>query len=81
MVASLSFFLSSLLMVRLQPQAQGNLIPTHVSSIQLLAVSIHIYQSEMIWGQSYISHLCNLCTCNLRVAWSICKLQVLGAHT
>jgi hypothetical protein len=33
----------------------GNLNPTYVSSVQLLAVGIFIYQSKITWGQSHRS--------------------------
>jgi hypothetical protein len=41
------------------PQSLRTLNPTIVSSAQLLAVGIFIYQLEIIWGQDYIVSLGN----------------------
>ena len=43
------------------PQSLWNLNPTYVSSVQLLAVSIFIYQSEITWGQGHIASLTSMC--------------------
>jgi hypothetical protein len=44
------FFLFPHLLFMVLLQTQGNLNPTYVSSAQLLAVGIFIYQSEITWG-------------------------------
>ena len=50
----------------------GNLNPAYVSSAQLLAVGIFIYQSEITWRQGHLAHL-TLCADSLilRAAFSI----------